>query len=628
MTAVFQEQLEGNMDMTKQQKTGAENARWDLSFLYSGVDDPQLDRDFTQWKSMAKRFNAAYRGILTHELGNAIADYAALVVLSNKIGYYLMFLLTLDTDDSAAKRKRTEIDRGFNQVSGDYLEFFTIEIANMPQTSLDALYANDYRVGQHRPWIEKIRLFRKHQLGVEVESALTKRGEFGAGAWSEFFDELESDLHFSYHDKEGKLEEILHDMTVSKDAEDRATILKIVNDGLKKNFIKYSAQTLNMAIGQKAVEDHERGFVHPMEARNKESLIPDAVVEALHASVINASPLVHRYYKLKAAHLGLEKLRWSDRNAPMPFEDTSVVSWDDALKIVIAAYESFSPTLAGLIRQFVDKKWIDAPVTPTKQGGAYNASAYLPNGTFALTTMNYLGSSRDVATLAHELGHGVHGILAGEAQGPLMMRAPMAYCETASVFGEMVTFNNLKAGLAQKGDPKMMLALVMGKLDDMVNTVVRQIGFSNFERRAHAMDSATMTRGKTDRLSVEDFDRIWAETRNELYGKPGDVFTYENTEHLWSYVGHFHRPFYVYAYAFGELLTHSLYAKRGEFGDRFESLYLDLLRSGGTKDVVELLKPFNLDPTDPDFWNAGIEVSIGAFVKEAEDLSRQMGVSV
>ena len=238
--------------------------------------------------------------------------------------------------------------------------------------------------------------------------------------------------------------------------------------------------------------------------------------------------------------------------------------------------------------------------------------------------MNYLGSNRDVMTLAHELGHGVHGLLAGEAQGPLMANAPTAYAETASGFGEMTTFNFLKSELKKENNTKALLALIMEKIDENINTVVRQIHFSNFERRLHGMDAGYKTWQEPKKLSPDVLDAIWLETAQEFYGKDGEIFTYENAEHLWSYISHFHRPFYVYGYAFGELLTQSLYAQQSRLGDRFEPLYLDLLRSGGTKDVVELLAPFDLDPTKKDFWENGICIGLGAMVEEAETLAKQL----
>ena len=229
-------------------------------------------------------------------------------------------------------------------------------------------------------------------------------------------------------------------------------------------------------------------------------------------------------------------------------------------------------------------------------------------------------------TLAHELGHGVHGLLAGKEQGPLMFDAPIAYCETASVFGEITTLNFLKKLLIEKNDRKSLLALLMGKIDDVIGTAVRQIGFSNFERRIHGMDANYREWREPEKLSVEQLSGIWLETLKQLYGEEGDVFTYENTENLWSYVPHFHHPFYVYGYAFGQLLTHSIYAKQASFGDRFEPLYLDMLRSGSTRNVAELLKPFGLNPADEKFWINGINVGLGQMVEEAEDLSRELRI--
>jgi oligoendopeptidase F len=321
----------------------------------------------------------------------------------------------------------------------------------------------------------------------------------------------------------------------------------------------------------------------------------------------------------------MEKLKWSDRNAPLPFADTTVVPFDKAMETVLAAYGSFSPTLAGLVSDFAATHRIDAPVTKGRRSGAFNYSIVLPgNHASSFVFLNYLGSNNDVMTLAHELGHGVHGMLAGAAQGTLMAQAPIAFAETASVFGEMTTFNFLKKQLQEKNDTKALLALITGKIEGNLNTVVRQIGFSNFERRLHGMDAQYKTWTEPKKFSAEELNAIWLATAKELYGTDGEIFTYENTEHLWTYVSHFHRPFYVYGYAFGELLTQSLYAQQPRFGDRFEPLYLDLLRSGSTKDVVQLLAPFELDPTKKDFWENGIRVSLEAMVKEVETLATKL----
>jgi oligoendopeptidase F len=490
-------------------------------------------------------------------------------------------------------------------------------------------YASNEVAAKHRPWIEQQRIFKPHLLSEPVEGALTKRSPFGPSSWDEFFDECEADLRFVLEGESRNLTEMLDVLTTSKDAARRAEAQRAINYGLGGYFGKYSAQTLYVIVGKGAVEDKERHYRHPMQARNKENRIPDAVVDALHNAVRNAaSPLARRYYRLKAELLGLKTLKWSDRNAPLPFADTTVVSFDKAMSTVLAAYESFSPTLTGIIKEFISARHIDAPATEGKRGGAFNYSVVLPgNLPHSFTFLNYLGSNHDVMTLAHELGHGVHGILAGEAQGALMFHPPIAYCETASVFGEMTTFSFVKQQLAENGDRGALLALLCQKIEGMLNTVVRQIGFSNFERRVHGMDAAYAEWREPKKLSVAELDALWLATAQELYGGEGEVFTYENTSHLWAYISHFHRPFYVYGYAFGELLTQSLYAQRARLGERFEPLYLDLLRSGATKNVAELLAPFGLDPTEETFWAEGVRVSLEAMIAEAEGLARQKDLS-
>jgi oligoendopeptidase F len=535
---------------------------------------------------------------------------------------YLSLQQSLDVTNEIVKSKLAEAQTAMSQVQGEYLTFFELELVELDAAVLQALYASDEVVKRHRPWIEHLRVFKPNLLSEPVESALTKRSPFGPESWSEFFDECEADLRFD-HNGEKSLTEMLDIQTNSKDPIERAAAMKLINEGLGGSFAKYSAQTLYMIVGKGAVERAERNYRHPMDARNKENRIPDAVVDALHEAVRHvAGPLARRYYRLKAELLGIETLKWSDRNAPLPFTDTTVVPFDKAMATVLAAYESFSPTLTNIIRDFTSARQIDVPATKGKRGGAFNCSFVLPgNRPQSYTFLNYLGSNHDVMTLAHELGHGVHGILAGKAQGPLMFHPPIAYCETASVFGEMTTFNFLKNNLLEGGDSAALLALMTQKIEGMLNTVVRQIGFSNFERRVHGMDATYSEWKEPKKLSVEELDGLWLTTAKEMYGEEGEVFTYENSSHLWSYVSHFHRPFYVYGYAFGELLTQSLYAQKVSFGSQFEPFYLDLLRSGATKDVVELVQPFGLNPTEETFWAEGIRVSLEAMIAEAEKLA-------
>ncbi len=616
--------------MEKNLKT--ENINWDLSCMYAGLDDPRIDVDVAELVRMAERFNVAYKGKLAETLGKAIADYAAMGMLSNKIMVFLYLTQSKDTTDGKVKAKIADVERILNQSSAENMTFFTIELVALPDSVLEGLYAADPIVAKHRPYIEHARVFKPHILSESVEAALTRRSSFGASAWSMLFDEFESDLRFEYKGDEKTLTELLHMMSESQSADDRAVILRTINAGLGGFFAKYAAQTLYMTAGSHAVEVQDRGYPNPMDGMNKSNRVSSEIVDALHEAVrTEGGPLARRYYKLKAAHLGMKMLKWSDRNAPMPFTDASVIPFDEGWDTVLAAYESFSPKLAEIIRDMKAQGRIDAHVTRGRRGGAFNYSIVLPeNAPASFTFLNYLGSNRDVITLAHELGHGVHGILGGEAQGALMFHAPIAYCETASVFGEMTTFNFLKSRLEKEGDAKRAVALLMGKLDDIINTVVRQISFSNFERRFHGMDAEYKAWSTPKKMSVEELDALWMQTTKELYGEEGDVFTYENTEHLWSYIPHFHSysPFYVYGYAFGELLTHSLYAQKERLGEKFEPLYLDMLRAGGTKNVTDLLAPFGLNPADPQFWAEGIRISMGKMISEAEKLSREIGILI
>jgi oligoendopeptidase F len=602
--------------------------RWDLSILYADISDPRLDSDLAALSGMAKQFSRAYKGNLAERLDGAIRDYVEIEMLSGKLASYLFLRETTDLANAAIKARHASFQREMSAIRGEHLTFFELELVQLSEDTLKTFYSNHPVVAKHRPWIEHIRTFKPHFLIEPVEAALTKRSPFDSSAWADFFDEVEADLNFTFRGASKNLTEVLHLLTESKDANERAEALQCVNDGLGGPFAKYAAQTLYMVAGLKAVEDKERGYAHPMDVRNKSNRIPDSVVDVLHKSVTTiAGPLTRRYYKLKARHLELPLMRWSDRNAPMPFADTTWIPFDEAANIVTTSYESFSPTLTAIVKSFFTDRRIDAPVKKEKRSGAFNSSHVLPGGKpVSYTLLNYLGSNKDVMTLAHELGHGVHGILAGEAQGPLMSHAPIAYCETASVFGEMTTFTFLKDRLVRSGDKNSLLALIMEKIDSTINTVVRQIGFSNFERRLHGMDASYATWAEPKKLSVEELSVIWLTTAKELYGEEGEIFTYENCDRLWAYIPHFHSPFYVYGYAFGELLTQSLYAQRQRLGDKFEPLYLDLLRSGSTKDVVELLAPFGLDARNEAFWKDGIMASLGALIEEAEQLSRAMGV--
>ncbi len=604
-----------------QTSTGAEEIRWDLSDLYSGADDPKLDLDLEELLALAQRYEENHRGKLAETLGASLEVEAKMTCLSGKLMVYLFLLRSTDATNETIQQKMGMVHEAWSRAAANHLNFFEHELVAISDENYAEILAKDENARRHKPMLDQSRANRNYLLDENIERALTLRSPYGAAEWSDYLDEMESELRFSLDGESKTLPEILHVVSNDADSDTRAKALEIFSQGLsEQRFDKLMARTLNVVLGAKGVEDRERGFASPMSSRNIGNQIDDSTVEALHAAVAeHGAEQGRRYYRLLAAHLGKKTLRWSDRNAPLPFVDERIIPWQECMETVLAAYGSFSPTLRDLVAKMVDNKWVDAPPAAGKGGGAFNYAVLLPNGEArAYNFLNYLGSTRDVMTVAHEAGHGAHGILAAEAQGALMFRAPMAYAETASIFGEMTTFKYL---LSKAETDEQRLALLMDKSSDHMNTVVRQISFSNFERKIHAARAS----GK---LRVADYSAAWMEVTTDFYGEEGALFTHENVENLWSYVSHFTRPFYVYAYAFGELFTQSLFAVQDQFGDKFEGMYLDLLRAGGSKNAVELMAPFQLDPRDPNFWSKGIKGSVATWLDEAEEISKRMGVTL
>ncbi len=600
-------------------QSGAEAVRWDLTDLYKDLDDPKLESDLQALLGAVKQFFEDHAGKLDRTLGQALTDQAAISCLADQLMVYLFLRRSTDAGNQQIQQRLGQVQEAWSQASANYLTFFDHELVAIDDATYNKLIANDPEVARHQPMLDHARANRQYLLEENVERALTLRSPFGASEWSDYIEEMEAELRFSFDDKQLTLPEILHVANNDADGDVRARALATFSDGLtEQRFDKLMARTLNVVLGAKAVEDSERGYANPMTSRNIGNKVDDDTVDALHVAVAEVGAVQsQRYYRLLAAHLDRPTLRWSDRNAPLPFANDATVPWQDCVDTVLAAYDSFSPTLKDLIATMLDRRWIDAPPDEGKGGGAFNYSVLLPNGEArAYNFLNYMGSARDVMTVAHEVGHGVHGMLAAKSQGALMFRAPMAYAETASIFGEMTTFQYV---LSRTDNDQQKLALLMEKSSDLINTVVRQISFSNFERRIHAQR-------RDGKLMVDDLNSTWMNVTTEFYGQPGDLFTYDNVDNLWSYVSHFLRPFYVYAYAFGELFTQSLYAQRDQFGADFEPMYLDMLRAGGSKSAVELMQPFGLDPTDPSFWREGLAASITTWLDEAERLSAAMGV--
>lgn len=594
-----------------------ETVRWDLTDLYTDVDDQQIDSDLDALIQKLEQFQANYAGKLTSTLGDALDAQSEMTCMADQLMVYLFLRRSTDATNQRIQQRLGQVQEAFTEASANFLTFFEYEIAGMEDSEYQTLLTEDDRVSRHKPMLDQIRANRDYLLEENVERALQLRSPFGASEWSDYIDEREAELRFTFDDKDHTLPEILHVANNDADSERRAAALGAFSEGLsEQGFDKLMARTLNVVLGSKSIEDRERGYANPMSSRNISNQVDDETVEALHAAVAEVGAVQsQRYYKLLSKHLGKSPLAWSDRNAPLPFSNKEVVPWQDCVNTVLDAYGSFSPTLRDLVAKMLDRKWIDAPPYEGKGGGAFNYSVLLPNGeSRAYNFLNYMGSARDVMTTAHEVGHGAHGMLAADTQGALMFRAPMAYAETASIFGEMTTFQYV---LSRTTDDKQKLALLMEKSADHVNTVVRQISFSNFERKVH-------TQRRDGKLMLEDFNQAWMQVTEDFYSAPGELFTYDHVENLWSYVTHFLRPFYVYAYAFGELFTQSLFARRDQFGEDFESMYLDLLRAGGSKNAVELMAPFDLDPRDPNFWREGINASITTWLDEAEEITQRL----
>jgi len=571
---------------------------WDLSDLYAGPDAPELKRDLDTADAEAKAFQARYQNGLAaldgDGLAAAIGKYEAIQEVLGRVMSYAQLVHAGDMGDAEVGRFYQNMQERTTDISTALL-FFTLELNRLEDAELEAKLASRV-LSRYRPWLRDIRAFRDHQLSDELESLLHEKQVAGRAAWVRLFDETMADLRVDYHGEKLTSTEILHKLT-DHDGAVRKAAAKSFAEGLAKNIRTFALIT-NTLAKDKEIEDKWRGFARPVSSRNLTNFVEDEVVDALIAAVKAAYPgLSHRYYALKARWMGLDRLPYWDRNAPLPEDLDRSIAWDEAESRVLAAYRAFSPDLADIGDRFFERAWIDAPARPGKAPGAF-AHPTVPS-VHPYLLLNYQGRTRDVMTLAHELGHGVHQVLAGP-QGPLMADTPLTLAETASVFGEMLTFQAL---LAAETDPSRRKVMLAEKVEDMLNTVVRQIAFHEFEREVH-------DRRRTGELTAGELGEVWLAVQRESLGP---VFEFDDDYRVyWAYVPHFiHAPFYVYAYAFGDCLVNSLYAVYQEAAEGFAEKYLDMLRAGGTKRHKELLAPFGLDASDPGFWAKGLSVIAG-----------------
>ena len=579
---------------------------WDLSDLYPGPDSSMLTGDLARLIDDAAAFHQRYEGKLADlsgaELGVAVETYEGMQELSGRILSYASLLHAGNLADPDIGRFYQTILERTNAISTRLL-FFTLELNRLDDAILEAKEA-DPALAHYRPWLRDIRAFRPHQLSDEVEQLLHDKYVAGRAAWTRLFDETIADLRFPIGGRELTEAEAL-DLLSDRDPEVRREAAASVGGVLGKNARTFALIT-NTLAKDKEIEDRWRRFARPISSRNLSNFVEDEVVDALIAAVRDSYLcLPHRYYRLKARWFGVEALPFWDRNAPLPEDDDRLIPWREAEKTVLSAYNAFSPELAAIGGRFFAAPWIDASVRPGKASGAF-AHPTVP-AAHPYLLLNYQGRLRDVMTLAHELGHGVHQVLAAR-QGYLMADAPLTLAETASVFGEMLTFRAL---LARETDPRRRKIMLAGKVEDMLNTVVRQIAFATFEIRVH--DERREAELTPDRLA-----EIWLEVQRESLGpaiRLDGVY-----RHYWAYIPHFiHTPFYVYAYAFGDCLVNSLYAVYQDAHQGFAERYLDLLRAGGTSRHTELLAPFGLDASDSSFWARGLSVVAG-FIDELEQL--------
>ena len=580
---------------------------WDLTDLYAAPDAPQLKQDLESLEQQVNDFATRYRGKLADltpaEMLECIEANERMDIIAGRIMSYAGLRYYQNTVDAERAKMLGDLQSRLTDITTP-LVFFSLEFNRIPDATYEAVFSAHNGPARYKPVFDRMRAIRPHQLSDELEQFLHDNSVVGAAAWNRLFDETTAALQFEVDGETLGMEATLNLLTEHDRAKREAAahaLAKVFGEN-----VKLFARIHNTLAKEKAIEDKWRKMPTPQYGRHLSNHVEPEVVEALRNAVTAAYPrLSHRYYALKAKWLGLDKLQVWDRNAPLPTETPKTINWDEARATVLDAYAGFSPKLADLAQPFFDKGWIDAAVKPGKAPGAFAHPTVTTVHPYVL--LNYLGKPRDVMTLAHELGHGVHQRLAA-GQGEMLSSTPLTLAETASVFGEMLTFRAL---LAKTTDPVQKKALLAGKVEDMINTVIRQIAFYDFECKLHAARAE-------GELTPDDINALWMSVQAESLGP---VFEFmPGYETFWTYVPHFvHSPFYVYAYAFGDGLVNALYAAYEDGLPDFQQKYFDLLSAGGSKHHKELLAPFGLDASDPKFWDKGLSM-IEGFIDELEKL--------
>lgn len=579
--------------------------RWDLTHLYPSKDSKELQHDLSTADARARRFQKIFQGQLDSFdgdiLASTIGEYEAIEEVLGRLSSYAYLLYSQNVSHEENAAFYQNISEKVTAISS-YLLFFELEINKLSDAHLKVKVKESTALKHYQPWLRDVRVMRPHQLEDAVEKVLHEKSLTSRQSWHRLFDETMASLRFPFDDQLLTAAQVMHKMSSSQ-ATERKKAAKSLGKVLGENIRTFAFIT-NVLAKDKEMNDRWRKFDAPISSRNLANLIEDDVTEALIQAVKdNYKHLSHRYYQIKAAWFKKDQLDYWDRNAPLPGEKNDTIPWDEAVDIVLGAYNDFSPEMAKIGKRFFDEKWIDAPAVEGKDSGAYSHPTVPSAHPYIL--MNYQGRPRDVATLAHELGHGVHQVLAGK-QGALMSGTPLTLAETASVFGEQLTFQAL---LKRQTNDRQRQIMIAGKVEDMLNTVVRQVAFCEFERQVHDLR-------KKGEIPVEEINQCWLQVQKESLG-PGIRFE-DEYKYFWAYIPHFiHSPFYVYAYAFGDCLVNSLYKVYTEEPDGFVEKYLTMLKAGGTLRHKELLAPFGLYAGHPDFWQGGLNV-ISGYINQLE----------
>ena len=579
---------------------------WNLKDLYESPKAKNLNNDLNQLRRITKKFEKKYTYKITKlspsQLLKAIIELENIDIKIDKIMSYAHLLVAEDGNNEKNKIFYQQMQEQITNIASSIV-FFSLELNEVSNAKLNKIYA-DKKLEPYKNWIKNIRKFKPYQLDVKTEKLLQEKSITSRSAWVRLFDDTIASLKFPFKGKNLSSAEIFNFLSDKKES-NRKKSAEVVSGVLKDNISLFTSITNNLAK-DKSINDKWRGLPSPVSSRNLSNVVEDEVVEALTETIKENYPkIAHRYYKIKAKWFKKKSLMYWDRNAPLPFQSQSIYSWKDARQIVSDAYSNFDQRAGNIVNKFFDNSWIHAPVIAGKSPGAFAASTVPSVHPFIL--VNYQGKARDIATLAHELGHGIHQYLAGKKQTYFNSSTPLTLAETASVFGEMLTFKSLLSITKKENERKGLLA---NKVEDMLNTVVRQIAFFEFEKRIH-------DQRKIKELSVNEICKIWIDVQKQSLG-PSIKFN-DDYKYFWSYIPHFiHSPFYVYAYAFGDCLVNSLFNVYESKLPKFEDKYITLLESGGSNTYDKLLKPFGLNPKKKDFWQKGVNV-IESLIDQLEE---------